>query len=377
MKKLFILVMLMCSTLVTSAQIDYSPDNARLTYVRELETGATELVTITTTGENTLTLEEGYCYGVSDNLARVAVTQQENPTNISIYDLYTGEIINDIAWSSLWTQPCNFGWRGEDMLFITTQYDANGRTGYMIDALSGRVSDETTMPDGEPSEFLPNLTPSSPLFLQSPNPDIYLYIRCTTSEIIPSSYGFDACYTESETAIYDINQQSTIEILRNGSLQFVTPNDIIYFDETYSWSPSGRYIAYNSVISTQRRMIYDLENDIYLDTSDIQLNGYIENFSRGNMRWSPDETKIAFWVKSFTSTVVNTVQLAIYNIVANSFTIFPIEYLRNSVFREVWGWMPDGMSVAVSLSDDTLITIGLDGTEAIIADNVVRVLTNY
>ena len=376
MKKIVILVMLMCSTMITSAQIDYSPDNARLTYVRELETGETELVTITTTGENTLTIEDGHCYGVSDNLQRVAVTQDENPTNIIIYDLYTGEIINDIAWSSLWTQPCNFGWRGEDMLFITIQYDANGRTGYMIDALSGRASDETTMPDGQPSEFLPNLTPSSPLFLQSSNPDIYLYIRCTTSEIIPSSYGFDACYTESETAIYDINQQSTIEILRNGSLQFVTPNDIINFEETYSWSPSGRYIAYNSVISTQPRMIYDLENDIYLDTSDIQLNDYIENLSQNGMKWASDETRIAFWVNDLGSNTAGGVNLVIYELTTDEFTILPTEYVRSS-YREVWGWMPDGMSVAVSLSDDTLITIGLDGTETIITDNVVRVLTNY
>ena len=352
-------------------------ENSSVIVIRESENDSTEVIRVDSNGNTTVlfTISSNDCYVIGDSLERIAISQSNSPNSVQVFSLETGQLISSVIWQTEWSLPCSFRFINEDNIFIATNVNGNVWQGASIDLQSGN-SQVIDLLSNSLVNLLPNLTPAGALYTLSPTEDLVVYIRCDTSEIEYSNYSRtgEACFAPSRPILYDLNQQTTIQILQDTPVPEVddNPNTPIWFFTSFAWSPSGRFLSYPHANGDSVR-VFDTLLYEYISTSSIQAAEYtiMQTFGDGSLQWSPDETKFGFWLKDQD----NGWNFAFYDMVNQSFTVLPILAEDPQQSSNAWGWMPDSQSITVILEDNNLYEIDLIGNQNLIISGVGQVRT--
>jgi len=363
---------------LVEAQADVStPD--RFMYVQTLDTGEVRIVILEAEREHSFTVAASECYSVSGDLSRIAVSQRENPLEITVNDLETGNSVAVVPWQAEWTDPCTFGLSRTDSNMLSVRSDST-----QVDVIDVSTGGEVRQFDfSDPSsiaalavvreEFslpsLPGIMPENPLYLVSPNQAFVVYQRCLRD--LSSLPQGASCTGQDEYVIYDLARQEDVTVLPDPPQLMNDPT--VHLSFRFSWSPSGRYLAYGSGTSplSGRKIIFDVNERSYIDTSGIRAEGY---WGTDAMRWSPDEQRLAFLLEPRNSTILGDWVLSMFDLSTGDYTILDGVYQLKA---GEWDWLPDGISLAVNQEDDTLLRVALDGTATLIAENVESISTAY
>jgi hypothetical protein len=374
--KTLILFIILSLVTISHAQDSEIP-SGRFVYAQTFPGGETHVVLLLANEENVFTVSPNECYKLDADLEHIAVSQQEKPTDIRIYQLDTGTLIADVVWQNEWLAPCAFGfWAAdESLLFVSSNPPTPART--LVDISSGEVVAQFQLNDPasitasgvETTDFspesLPGIMPENPLYVVSPNQDFVVYQRCLRDlSTLPSGA---SCLGQDEYVVFDIARQADIAILRNPPALMNDPT--VHLSFYFTWSPSGRYLAYESNIS-EEKTIFEVSRNSYIDTSAIHSEGY---HRRSQMRWSPDERRIAFLLDPRSSSALGSRAFSIFDLTTGSYDVLDGTY---PVKGDEWDWLPDSVSLAVNLEDDSLLRVALDGSATLIAENVESISTS-
>lgn len=217
---------------------------------------------------------------------------------------------------------------------------------------------------------LPGIIRSQPIYKFSPQPGIILYQRCL-GDIVKLNYG-EVCYSEYEFVVYDYELQQEIAVLRD--TPYLRPEPRVDFHFSFYWSSNGRYIVYRTDNqSTGEKIVYDLLENKYIDTTAIQIDGS-NYYLYPHIRWSSDEQSIAALISPLKGENTGLRKIAIFELETGVFRVLPDYY---DVKAGEWDWLPDSTGLAMMLEDNSLLQVNLDGSKTIIAENVQRITTTY
>ena len=364
--------------------------DGQLVYTRQISEGFTEIVVVFNETRLALTIQPSECFSLSRNLDLVAVSQKQNPENIRIIALETQAPVQTIDWQIEWTSPCTFSWVDDNRLLIIDQerplalLDARSSEGLIEDAASLAELSSQPLTDQE-IDALPNLLTFSGLpqpYIMSPDSRLILYQSCPNGIARITTSGLDTC-ASPEYHIYDTSSASIVETL--SYYPSLDRDPIITFPIYFSWSPSGRYLAfkadrvYNPVTSSQfppsRVMIYDILEDRYINAigeSEFVLSDEQSLLLTYPMYWSPDEQNIAFWFDAQGVGPDTATNLIFGYTGIESEELITITREFFDIRPDRWRWMLDSSSVAILERSGDLIELGLDGSTRLLDTNVER-----
>src|SRR5690606_28923347 len=143
----------------------------------------------------------------------------------------------------------------------------------------------------------------------------------------------DGCRESLNFRVYDLNQKQDITTLQ--AVPYMRRDPVFDFGYSFHWSTSGHSLAYRSGDDARgERIIYDLSENNYLDTSTIKAEAY--SFL-DLTRWSPDETKIAVLLMPHDESEGAGGSVGIFDLGTQQFEILPDLY---EVKVNEWDWLP-------------------------------------
>jgi hypothetical protein len=306
---------------------------------------------------------------LSHGFTHIAISEKENPTSLRIYDFRDQSLLNELPWQSTWPYPCEFWFNRtpSDRLTILLSDDYSRVVTFdvittlevtpMLPRLPSSPLDVTT---------LPQILVANPMYTFVPNRDWVIYQRCLETDLdlnTATRCGYD------QWVLYDPITRTALEILQNPDLSISQRVEFGNLGpDVFVVSPSGRYVAYPTL---NGKMIYDLVNDRYLDTSAIG-SLYSDYFVYSEVVWSPDETHFMFVIDDYASFEIGSLEFVVFNLNTNT-----IQRLNGRYSLSDYHWFPNSQSIAVLTDDDQLYRLGLDDTQTLIAENVERVFTYY
>lgn len=295
------------------------------------------------------------CYQVSKLGSYVALANRGSPTTLVIHSLVEEANTLELPWDSEWI-GCSFTWQSDTLLKIY-EVTSGGTQFFLLDVTTGAITGPHS-PDSGPQ--LPNLLPGH-FQLASPNSSFYVYNQCESGQAVTGVLGDIFCSSGDFIVIYDTTLQETIEVLED------TDEDEVKYGGA-SWSPSGQYLAYLTVMTASTDppdlRIYDVVSRQFLDTTASNNRSFIEFHGLG---WSPDETKIAAW--HFEEPGGPT--LAVFDLLISDFNTIEQPY---DPFAGVGFWSPDSQAVAFVERGGLLVQVELDETTSVLDDNVEYVV---
>lgn len=380
---------------IAYVQVEQYKIDGKLIYVKELSTNERQLTVLTaeTRYSFNLSSDQFRCYHLSDDEEYIAVSSEENPHALYVYNLFNQEEVIEIPWRSQW-EPCQFGWveNSHTALNITLKSEritTHGRYDILVtlNISTGEISDPYVEIYRYIPPSLPNRVPQDAYYEQSPNPDIYLYSRCISGFIETLIDGEESCDGPSEAVIYDVTQHLTIEVLSDPPQfeeNYIGPfSNLIPGKTRIGWSPSGRYLAYitgtrDYTLATdlQSVNVYDMESHQYWEPLVLNYPNYGTTLYGGpGIIWSPDEQKFAFWLippdennnvqDSFSTDRVLVIfdrEIGILDMIDE------IYQLRFCDLR----WSPDSQTIAfISGNDSSLMLLDTKNKNTVILDKNV------
>jgi hypothetical protein len=311
------------------------------------------------------------CYSLSHGFTHIAISEKENPTSLRIYDFRDQSLLSELPWQSIWPYPCEFWFNRTPSDRLTILLSDDYSRVVTFDTTIGREV-EPIIPCLPSLSFdleaLPGILIANPMYITIPNSDLVIYQRCLDD--LGNLADMSINCSDEQWVLYNPVSQTDLEILQN------TPNGLTQLEgrpsltELYfSVSPFGHYVSYP--IDSGGKMVYDILNDRYLETSSI-LPLEASNLMSKDVLWSPDETRFVFSIRptwDADSTFV------VFNLNTNTTQALLGQY-RSRTWE--WAWFPDSQALAVITGDNRqLYRLGLDGTQTLIAENVERVFTYY
>jgi hypothetical protein len=307
------------------------------------------------TGQSVSVLSDA-CPLISLHLTFLATVNLQVPDHLVFYDLATGNQISQVTWQSIWTQTCRrMYWLDDQTLVIPTE--ANPEQVYHVDVFSGTVTGPFSA-QTRPMLIQENPWGSRPLF--SPDNQYVVYDRCD-----------QAVCGNSRSVIYDLVNNQVVTILVGDSYTGGRP---IPPEMIYRWSYSGRYLIH---FSLERKIaIYDMVDGGYLDLAFLPVDiGNKLRMAPLSWSWSPDETKVGFWVSQTDNLGYGYSEgVAIVDLQTETFSILDIPTSYWPVSMERWGWSPSGESLLIQREDNTLYELNLaDGNQTFIDNNISEI----
>ncbi len=337
--------------------------------------GSTTVNVIDSNGIYSVTVLPSECYSFAIGEHVIGISQKQNPSSIRIIDLKTSETIGEIRWKPEWVSPCAFGILADNSIFVRPDSENQEAIVFNINAvrdiktvdltqgmfIAGRFQKSS---DLEP--IYENITNGAP-FKVSPDTtaNLILYYRCSAKFTRN-----EGCTGSSSFGIYDLSQNKEITTLQ--ATPFMRRDPVFDFGYSFHWSPRGNYIAYRSDYdSPGERIIYDLKQNNYIDTSTIRSEAYrILDLTR----WSPDETKIAMLLVPLDESKAFGTAVGVFDLSTQQFEILPGLF---EVRGDEWDWLPTSDGFALTLEESRLLRVDLQGSSEVIAQNVDRISSTY
>ncbi|MBZ0280689.1 MAG: hypothetical protein K8L97_08095 [Anaerolineae bacterium] len=312
------------------------------------------------------------CLSFSPSLHYLSVMHVNNsiPYALKVYDLDTGNLLLDLPWSNTWeSRGCPVEWESETDLSILNPAtgDPPTQTKITINVLTGVESGPT------PYIYLPMLTnrdPDSKIIRPSPDGSHYVYVRCN------EPYSFPNGCPGAREVIYDVTTQQVITKLEDTP---ITPLNAAFPEYQFSWSPSGRYLAYPLGLTGLN--VFDLQTQAYLDTDFLDQGDLLIDNTKFGMKWSPDETRLIIFGELINSTTYDTtVAVSLIDLQTHSITSLPIDETETPFFTEQFAWLPDNQHLLVAREDSQLVRIdanALDEPGEVVASDIESIYSWY
>jgi hypothetical protein len=278
---------------------------ARLAYERYVNEDTTEIVYREGGIRNTFPIAITECYQVFTENTEIqsrflAVSQRENPDSLTVYEMFSKDLVFQRDWDSSWI-TCSFRWiegyvsmglvdtQGNYLDFV--QLDTNGD---IVDTV--RLEQDRSLYNetgAQLAQWIPDYPSSSGWYEE----DYPFWFSRYSSYIIISVYLDEdqnivrgGVGGRRHTVILDTVEGEIIEILENApiiepSSRFLSGVHIQDFEFSYT----GDYLFYVSQYVT----VYDVVEDEYL--VQIDLNNEYEPYDLGRIiHWSPDGRYVSF-----------------------------------------------------------------------------------
>lgn len=333
----------------TSGNIVYFQDDNTITNVVSYNTG------------KTTSYSAQMCQIFSPQLDYIATINPQLFDQILFTDLHTTQQ-QAVLWQSEWGTTCTrlpsnhgVGWL-DNMIFAVTA-SQNSEQIYQINRDTGTVTGPFTI---TVESELPMYAPRRNISAYSPDRSYVVYRQCQETECANTPY-----------VVYDIAQQETItELSGHGYVggRVVSPNQL------FSWSQSGRYIAYDSL--NQGIAIYDVLNEQLLSLNFLPSAMANVIITRSlSWKWSPEETKVSFWVENATALGYTfEAGLAIVDIELQTITVIDVDQSLWARSSDSWGWSLTDNSLLIIKDDNSLFELNfLSGAQIPIANDVARI----
>ncbi len=315
-------------------------------------------------------LNSGLTFSPSLHYLAIVSANETVPDALKVYDLDTGNLLLDLPWSATWASVgAPVGWDSETDLYILNPAtgDRPAQTKININVLTGEQSGPT------PYVYLPMLTnrdPNSKIIRPSPDGTYYVYERCDEPHSLATG-----CPGAGEV-IFDVTTQQVITRLERPSI--TTPN-APFPEYKFSWSRSGRYLAYQRSISGVN--VFDLQTQAYLDTDFLDQGSLLIENTKFGMKWSPDETRLIIFGDLVNPTTYDTaVGISLADFQTHSITSLLIDETDRPIFIEQFAWLPNGQHLLVARENSQLVRIdanALDQPGEVVASDVENIYSWY
>lgn len=301
----------------------------RLVYVRTVSADTLEIVSLTAEAEYQVEVPADHCYVFSRDFQYVAVAAKTTPDTLSVFR-FDGRLVLETPWLAAWGPTCDgsvvrWAMDNEHLKIITTKgagsLGTDPREYILISVTDGTISGPHTyittfncswaiyqwhdLQDvcADLSAELPNLILDDTHIEFSPNRRYVLYDYCISGEVGWNGwYDVEECIGPSQAVIYDrLEQDIVVELVDAPELQ---PDHrlggMVWGAYKQRWSPSSRFLVYErrdlSLESTA--LIFDVIARQYVAAPTLPAD-FRFPVSGSSFRWSPDESKILFWLCSY------------------------------------------------------------------------------
>ena len=357
------------------SQSSSAPEDQLLFFQNNLD-GSTTINLIEKNATYSSVVPSDECYNVSGQNYLIATSEKEKPSSIEIVDIRTSELVGKINWMPEWSSSCIFGIVDGESLLVRPNIESG--EGIFFDIDSAREKRKINLNQGRfiegnfsslsDQEAIYSITNGGPFkFSPDQSKDIILYHHCPEMVDFTRNEG---CRESLNFRVYDLNQKREITTLQ--AVPYMRRDPVFDFGYSFHWSPRGNYIAYRSGDDMRgQRVIYDLKQNNYIDTSSIKAEAY--KFL-DLTRWSPDETKIAVLLMPHDESKGAGSSVGVFDLGTQQFEILPNLYEVNV---NEWDWLPTSDALALNLGNNTLVRVDLQGSSEVIAENVDRINSTY
>lgn len=299
---------------VTVIQVHLQDDlgiQGRLVYEHHLE-DRTEVVYLDHAIRNSFPINATECFEVFTETSELqsqllVVSQSENPTSITVYDMVSTQIVFQRSWDSSWGR-CAFdlidGHVGVAVVETDVfDYDLLDMNGDIIErllvegsfplntAICGNITCDEM--DTLLTQWIPDYPSGSGWYEEDypfwPSPySPYIII----SPYLDKNQKIEGCCGTRQTVILDVVEGEIIKILENAPILYPTSrflSGVHILDFRFSYS--GNYLFYVGKSAT----VYDVISDEYLVQIDLRRDYDVADVTR-EIVWSSDEQYVAFTI---------------------------------------------------------------------------------
>ena len=375
------------ATLQVSGQ-DTHDFQSRIAYERRLDDDTTEVVYYEDGVKNIFPISATECYKVFTENREVksrflAVTQDENPTSLTVYDLLTKEIVFQRDWDSSWGR-CSFEWIDGHMSVWLLDNEADYSDYNILDE-EGNIVDTVRIDrrsrwdelEAQLTLWIPDYPSGNgwydhdyPFWISQYSPYIII------SPYLDENHNIKDCCGLRQTVILDVDKGEIVEILENAPILDPSPRfpSGVHLQD-FEFSYDGNYLFYVS----RTFSVYDIVSDEYLVQIDLP-SGYSSSDISRYIIWSPNEKYVAFTLfeEGHYEKYVGAVNIARNELYISSL-LYEVEttlQIRDNLSTSYnYTWLSEQFQLAWVNPEQELIIYDIEtDTTSVLDDNVIWII---